>query len=147
MTDSNNVKYELDNITKHQDEPTIITIDMTKREVATELRKLRNRQPESARQGHAYIIWNDAEWLTKKGVTTAVPIPALPPTYSGNTHALLEAYKMSVLLYNDHTDAMVAAETMIFRAFPISHFLELMDDENEVVGYTPRELIQHLEDT
>jgi hypothetical protein len=46
--------------------------------------------------GHAWIILEDAVWLTKNGVTDTVPIPRKPAAFSGTTSAEKFIYKAAL---------------------------------------------------
>jgi hypothetical protein len=64
----------------------------------------------------------------------------------GNTHQLLEIHKAQQLAWKRYKLAQAATKKMIMHAFKDYHFLELQDDNGDIVGYTAIELFDHLMD-
>jgi hypothetical protein len=93
---------------------------------------------------HSWIILEDAVWLTKNGVTDAVPIPRKPAAFSGTTSADKFIYKAALKNYTDYRIHSNGAIKMIKYIFEESEFLELDDDQGQMIGYTPHEIITHI---
>jgi hypothetical protein len=66
--------------------------------------------------------------------------------YSGTTHNALEVHRTAILAYKRYKEAQAAAKKMIMHAFKEHHFLELQDENGDVIGYTALELFAHLID-
>jgi hypothetical protein len=66
--------------------------------------------------------------------------------YSGTTHLALEVHKTKIRAHEKYKEAEAAAKKMLMHAFKEHHFLELQDDNGDVIGYTARELFEHLID-
>jgi hypothetical protein len=54
--------------------------------------------------------------------------------YGGNTHQLLEIHKTRQLAWKRYKLAQAATEKMIMHAFKDYHFLELQDENGDIVG-------------
>jgi hypothetical protein len=84
--------------------------------------------------------------LKKRQVTSPITPPANPGVYAGNTHLLLEIHRKEQLAWKRYKLAQAATKKMIFHAFKDYHFLELQDDNGDIIGYTAMELFDHLMD-
>jgi hypothetical protein len=87
---------------------------------------------DSKEHGQSYLVYKDAEWLKKKGVTDLVNPPTNPGTYGGTTHNALEVHKAAALAWKRYKEAQSATKTMIMYAFKPHHFLELEDDNGDI---------------
>jgi hypothetical protein len=102
--------------------------------------------PATKDHGQSYLVWADADWLKKRQVTAPIVPPPNPGAYSGTAHLALEMHKTAILAHKRYKEAQAAAKKMIMHAFKEHHFLELQDDNGDVIGYTAIELFEHLID-
>jgi hypothetical protein len=102
--------------------------------------------PETKDHGQSYLVWEDADWLKKRQVTALIVPPPNPGVYGGTTHNALEVHRTANLAFKRYKEAQAAAKKMIMHAFKEHHFLELQDDNGDVIGFTACELFAHLID-
>jgi hypothetical protein len=102
------------------------------------------RSSHSRSWGHSYIVWSNSDWLKKRQVTSQIVPPTNPGAYGGTTHQLLEAHKAKQLAWKRYKLAQSATKKMIMHAFKDYHFLELQDENGDIVGYSAIELFDHL---
>jgi hypothetical protein len=133
-------------ITRNNSQPTLISITKARREISRQLQSRVCADPETKDHGQSYLVWEEADWLKKRQVTAPVVPPPNQGVYSGTTHNALEVHRTAILAYKRYKEAQAAAKKMIMHAFKEHHFLELQDDNGDVVGYTARELFAHLID-
>jgi hypothetical protein len=93
---------------------------------------------------HTYIVWSNSDWLKKRQVTSQIVPPTNPGAYGGTTHRLLEAHKAKQLAWKRYKPAQSATKKLIMHAFKDYHFLELQDENGDIVGYSAIELFDHL---
>ena len=139
-------EIDLTDITRNNSPPTLISITKARREISRQLQTRVCADPQTHDHGHSYIVWSNSDWLKKRQVTSQVIPPTNPGAYTGNTHLLLESHKASQLAWKRYKLAQAATKKMIMHAFKDYHFLELQDDNGDVVGYTAIELFDHLLD-
>ncbi|OEU15577.1 hypothetical protein FRACYDRAFT_240270 [Fragilariopsis cylindrus CCMP1102] len=138
---------DLTDITRNNDsQPTLISITQARREISRQLQTRVCADPQTQDHGHSYIVWNNSDWLKKKGVSSQIIPPTNPGIYGGNTHQLLEIHKTANMAWRRYKLAQAATKKMIMHAFKDYHFLELQDDNGDIVGYTAIELFDHLMD-
>ena len=140
-------EIDLTGITRNDGTPTLTSITKAKREIGRQLQNKVCADPSSKEHGQSYLIYDDIEWLKKKGVTDVVKPPTNPGTYGGTSHNALEVHKAVVLAWKRYKEAQSATKTMIMYAFKPHHFLELEDDNGDIIGFTAIELFDHLMDT
>jgi len=121
-------EIDLTGITRNDGTPTLTSITKAKREIGRQLQNKVCANPDSKEHGQSYLIYKDAEWLKKKGVTDLVTPPTNPGTYGGTTHNALEVHRAAVLAWKRYKEAQSVTKTMIMYAFKAHHFLELEDD-------------------
>jgi len=139
-------EIDLTGITRNDGHPTLISITKARREISRQLQTRVCADPQTHDHGHSYIVWGNTDWLKKRQVTSQVIPPTNPGAYGGNTHQLLEIHKTSQLAWRRYKLAQAATKKMIFHAFKEYHFLELQDDNGDIIGYTAIELFDHLMD-
>ena len=138
---------DLTDITRNNDsQPTLTSITQARREISRQLQTRVCADPQTQDHGHSYIVWNNSDWLKKKGVSSQIIPPTNPGVYGGNTHQLLEIHKTAQIAWRRYKLAQAATKKMIMHAFKDYHFLELQDDNGDIVGYTAIELFDHLLD-
>ena len=140
-------EIDLTGITRNEGIPTLSTITKAKREIGRQLQNKVCADPDSKDHGQSYLIYDDVEWLKKKAVTDVVKPPTNPGTYGGTSHNALEVHKALALAWKRYKEAQSATKSMIMYAFKPHHFLELEDDNGDVIGFTAIELFDHLMDT
>jgi len=146
MTTTNEEEIDLTDITRNNSTPTLISITKARREISRQLQTRVCADPQTQDHGHSYIVWNNSDWLKKRLVTSQIIPPTNPGSYTGNTHLLLESHKAQQLAWKRYKLAQAATKKMIFHAFKDYHFLELQDDNGDIIGYTAIELFDHLLD-
>ena len=146
MTSIKEEEVDLTDITRNNGPPNLISITKARREISRQLQTRTCADPQTHDHGHSYIVWNNSDWLKKRQVTSQIIPPTNPGAYDGTTHLRLEVYKAATLAWNRYKTAQTATKKMIMHAFQEHHFLELQDDNGDVVGYTAIELFDHLMD-
>jgi hypothetical protein len=121
-------------------------ITKARREISRQLQSMVCVDPATKDHGQSYLVWEDADWLKKRQVTAPIVPPPNPGVYSGTTHLALEVHKTAILAHKRYKEAEAAAKKMIMHAFKEHHFLELQDDNGDIIGYTAIELFEHLID-
>ena len=135
---------DLTDITRNDGQPTLISITTARREISRQLQTRVCADPQTQDHGHSYIVWNNSDWLKKRQVTSQIIPPINPGKYVGTTHLKLEEYKADLDAWKKYKSAQAATKKMIMHAFKEYHFLELQDDNGDVIGYTAIELFDHL---
>jgi hypothetical protein len=100
----------------------------------------------SGSYGHAFFIYSDTVWLTKAGITAPAVINK-PATFARTSYASQYVYEDKLKIYEDKITHQKEAIRMIKYIFPEPVFLDLCDDQGQLVGKTPQQIIQHLQDT
>jgi hypothetical protein len=138
-------EYDLSTLDK-VNQPTIGNLLKAQNQIAAILSDYPCEAPESGAYAHAFLIYTDAVWLTKEGITEAVVITK-PPTFTGTTFAARYAYDDGLKQYDEMIKHRKGAVRMIKYIFPEPVFLDLCDDQGQLVGKTPQEIMQHLQDS
>jgi hypothetical protein len=146
MSQTADEEIDLTDITRNNSQPTLISITKARREISRQLQTRVCAGPHTHDHGHSYIVWNNSDWLKKRKVTSPITPPANPGLYGGNTHMLLEIHRTEQLAWKRYKLAQAAIKKMIFHAFKDYHFLELQDDNGDIIGYTAIQLFEHLID-
>jgi hypothetical protein len=136
--------YDLSTLDKVT-QPTIGNLLKAQNQIAAILSDYACEAPESGAYAHAFLIYPDAVWLTKDGITNAVVINK-PPAFTGTTYAARYAYDDSLKQYEEMVKHQKGTIRMIKYIFPEPVFLDLCDDQGQLVGRTPQEIMQHLQD-
>jgi hypothetical protein len=139
-------EIDLTDITRNDGPPTLISITKARREISRQLQTRVCADPHTHDHGHSYLVWNNNDWLKKRQVTAPIRPPTNPGAYDGTTHLKLEVHRAAQLAWKRYKVAQAATKKMIMHAFKEYHFLELQDDNGDVVGYTAIELFDHLLD-
>jgi predicted component of type VI protein secretion system len=139
-------EIDLTDITRNNSPPTLISITKARREISRQLQTRVCADPQTHDHGHSYIVWSNSGWLKKRQVISQIIPPTNPGAYTGNTHLLLESHKAVQLAWKRYKLAQAATKKMIMHAFKDYHFLELQDENGDIVGYTAIELFDHLLD-
>jgi hypothetical protein len=139
-------EIDLTDITRNNSQPTLISITKARREISRQLQSRVCADPETKDHGQSYLVWEEADWLKKRQVTAPIAPPPPMGIYSGTTHNALEVHRTAILAYKRYKEAQAAAKKMIMHAFKEHHFLELQDENGDVIGYTALELFAHLID-
>jgi hypothetical protein len=146
MTTTKEEEIDLTDITRNTSTPNLISITLARREISRQLQSRVCADPQTQDHGHSYLVWSSTDWLKKRLVTSQIIPPTNPGSYTGNTHLLLESHKAQQLAWKRYKLAQAATKKMIMHAFKDYHFLELQDDNGDIVGYTAIELFDHLMD-
>jgi hypothetical protein len=146
MSTTTEEEIDLTDITRNNSTPTLISITKARREISRQLQSRVCADPQTHDHGHSYIVWSKSDWLKKRQVTSQIIPPTNPGAYGGNTHQLLEIHKTKQLAWKRYKLAQAATKKMIMHAFKDYHFLELQDENGDIVGYTAMELFDHLMD-
>jgi hypothetical protein len=143
---SKTVEEEIDltDITRNTGTPTLISITKARREISRQLQSRVCVDPQTHNHGHSYIVWSNSDWLKKRQFTSQIIPPTNPGAYGGNTHQLLKIHKAKKLAWERYKLAQAATQKMIMHAFKDYHFLELQDENGDIVGCTAIELFDHL---
>jgi len=139
-------EIDLTDITRNNSQPTLISITKARREISRQLQSKVCADPETKDHGQSFLVWESSDWLKKRQVTNVIVPPPNPGVYVGTTHNALEVHRTANLAYKRYKEAQAAAKKMIMHAFKEHHFLELQDDNGDIIGYTARELFAHLID-
>ena len=139
-------EIDLTTITQNNSQPTLISITKARREISRQLQTRVCEDPETHDHGHSYIVWSPSEWIKKRQVEEQIIPPTNPGEYSGTSHNAHEIHKANLLAWKRYKLAQAATKKMIMHAFKDYHFLELQDDNGDIVGYTAMELFDHLMD-
>ncbi|MGK3756957.1 MAG: hypothetical protein ACI8RD_009271, partial [Bacillariaceae sp.] len=78
-------EIDLTGITRNDGTPTLTSITKAKREIGRQLQNKVCADPDSKEHGQSYLIYDDIEWLKKKGVTDVIKPPTNPGTYGGTS--------------------------------------------------------------
>jgi hypothetical protein len=113
-------------------------------QIATSLAYHHCEIEESQGYGHAWIILENGAWLTGNNVTAAVPISTKSPAFTGTTSAEKYIFKAALKNYTDYKTHSNGAIKMIKHIFDESCFLDLEDDQGQMIGYTPHQIITHI---
>jgi hypothetical protein len=145
---SKTVEEEIDltDIARNNSAPTLISITKARREISRQLQSRVCADPHTHDHGHSYIVWSTSEWLKKRQVTASIVPLTNPGSYRGTTHQPLEAHKAKQLAWKRYKLAQAATKKMTMHAFKDYHFLELQDENGDIVGYSTIELFDHLMD-
>jgi hypothetical protein len=136
--------YELAQLDKVKGEISLTKIRHATNQIATLLTLHDCDIIESAGYGHAWIVTEQAVWLTKHGVTAIVPTPVRPPPFDGDTEVKKFAYKAKLKQYNDYKTHSNGAIKMIKYIFEESCFLDLEDQQGQMIGHNPTDIINHI---
>jgi hypothetical protein len=139
-------EIDLIDITRNNSMPTLISITKARREISRQLQSRVCADPHSHDPGRSYIVWSNSDWLKKRQVTSQIVQPTNPGAYGGTTYQLLEAHKAKQLAWKRYKLAQAATKKMIMHVFKDYQFLELQDENGDIVGYTAIELFDHLMD-
>ena len=99
---------------------------------------------ESKGYGHAWLVMENGTWLAKNGVEHPVPVPTKPANFSGTTETEKFMYKLKLKQYNDYKTHSNGAVKMIKYIFEESCFLNLEDEQGQMIGHTPHQIITHI---
>ena len=144
-TSDTSYKYDmlsLDKVTQ----PTIGNLLKAQNQIAAILSDYPCAATETGSYGHAFFIYSDTVWLTKDNITALVVITK-PPTFAGTSYASRYVYEDRLKTYEDMIKHQKGTIRMIKYIFPEPVFLDLCDDQGQLVGTTPKAIIQHLQDT
>jgi hypothetical protein len=144
-TKDTTIDYDLSTLDKVT-QPTIGNLLKAQNQIAAILSDYPCEAPESGAYAHAFLIYTDAVWLTKDGITAAVVINK-PPPFTGTTYAARYAYDDNLKQYEEMIKHRKGTIRMIKYIFPEPVFLDLCDDQGQLVGKTPQEIMQHLQDS
>jgi hypothetical protein len=137
-------EIDLTDITRNNSTRNLISITKARREISRQLQSRVCADPRTHDHGHSYIVWSKSDWLKKRQVTSPIVPPTNPEAYGGTTHQLLEAHKAKQLAWKRYKLAQAATKKMIMHVFKDYHFLELQDENGDIVGYSAIELFDHL---
>ena len=138
-------EYDMSSLDKVT-QPTIGNLLKAQNQIAAILSDYPCNAVASGSYGHAFLIYNDTVWLTKDNITAPVVINK-PPTFAGTSYASRYVYEDRLKTYEDMIKHQKGTIQMIKYIFPEPVFLDLCDDQGQLVGTTPKAIIQHLQDT
>jgi hypothetical protein len=145
-TTTNDEEIDLMDITRNNSQPTLISITKARREISRQLQARVCADPGTKDHGHSYLVWDTVYWLKKRQVTIPIVPPTNPGAYGGTTHNGLEVHRTAQPAWKRYKQAQTATKKILIYAFKEHRFLELQDDNGDVVGYTAIELFEHLMD-
>jgi hypothetical protein len=145
MSTHGTTDYDLSTLDKVT-HPTIGNLLRAQNQIAAILTDYPCEATASGAYAHAFLIYSDAVWLTKDGITSTVTITK-PPTFTGTTHASRYQYTDQLQQYDDMIKHRKGTIRMIKHIFPAPVFLDLCDEQGQLIGKTPQQIIQHLQDT
>jgi hypothetical protein len=137
--------YDLSTLDKVT-QPTIGNLLKAQNQIAAILSDYACAAPASGAYAHAFLIYTDAVWLTKDGITQAVVINK-PQSFTGTSFAARYAYEDNLKQYEEMIKHQKGTIRMIKHIFPEPVFLDLCDDQGQLVGKTPQEIMKHLQDS
>ena len=140
-------EYDMTQLDKVTGDITLTSILTATNQIAQQLTQQHCDIEESKGYGHAWIILENKVWLAKKGVEALVPKQTKPVDFVGTTDAAKFAHKTK----QKQSDAFKANEygaiRMLQYIFSDSSFLDLEDDQGQMIGTSPNEILVHLLDT
>jgi hypothetical protein len=136
--------YATDTLDKVHGEPNLVDINKAVTQLAGILSAQHCEAVQSQQHGYAWIILNDAQWLLRNGVTVPVPVPTHPGNYEGTTHAHKFKYEADVNKYQLYHKHLLGTIQMLHLIFDNEVFLDLQDDQGQVIGHTPKDIIAHI---
>ena len=144
-THDKTLDYDLSTLDKVT-QPTIGNLLKAQNQIATILADYPCAAAASGAYGHAFLIYSAAVWLTKDGITTPVIIDK-PPPFTGTSFAARYAYEDRIKQHTEMNKHQKGTIRMIKYIFPEPVFLDLCDDQGQLVGKTPQEIMKHLQDS
>eukprot|EP00978_Attheya_sp_CCMP212_P013272 scaffold33382_cov34-Attheya_sp.AAC.6 len=145
LTSDTTHTYDMSSLDKVT-QPTIGNLLKAQNQIAALLSDYPCNETTSGSYGHAFLIYSDTVWLTKDNITALVVINK-SVTFTGTSYASRYIYEDSFKTYEDMIKHQKGAIRMIKYIFLEPVFLDLCDDQGQLVGKTPKEIIQHLQDT
>ena len=98
---------------------------------------------EAKDHGWSWLMCTAAQWLLKRGITDAVPVPPEPGAYTGNTNVLNAAHKEKLKIYQEYKEHKRNTIKAIQACFDEDLFVELETD-GLLLGISPFDLFQHM---
>ena len=92
------------------------------------------------------MIYSETVWRTKNGIVNTVTI-SKPEAYTGTNHAIRYVCADELKLYEEMEKYQKGAIRMIKHIFPEPVFLDLCDDQEQIFGKSPQDIIKYLHDT
>jgi hypothetical protein len=139
------ITYDMSTLDK-VNQPTIGNLLRAQNQIAAILTNYPCNERTSGAYGHSFLIYSTQVWLTKDNITAPVTINK-PPLFNGTFIATRYVYEDSLKTYEDMMKHRNGAIRMIKYIFPAPVFLDLCDDQGQLVGKTPQEIMKHLQDT
>lgn len=126
--------------------PNISNILAATQEIAAVLGDYPCGAPDAKEYGHQFLIYSRDVWTSLPNVTADVVIDK-PGAFTGNTHADRYNHEESIRIYNEKERHAKGTVRMLRYIFPPAVLLDLENNQGQIVGKTPREIIKHLRDT
>ena len=99
---------------------------------------------EAKDHGWSWIMCTTTEqWLEKKDITHAVPVPTDPGPYTGDTNALYAEHKLKLLRFEEYEEHKRNTNKVILAKFDEDLLVEIETD-GLLIGYTPHEVFQYM---
>ena len=104
MTSASKFDYDLSGIDRIDGIPTVGQTLTFQRQLATIQTSYTCRYEHAGAHGWSWIMCDDAHWLAKRGITTAVALPIEPGPYTGTTHTHKFKYELDVKNYDEYKE-------------------------------------------
>ena len=98
---------------------------------------------EAKDHGWSWIMCTTEQWLEKKNITHAVPVPTDPGPYTGDTNALYAEHKLKLLRFEEYEEHKRNTNKVILAKFDEDLLVEIETD-GSLIGYTPHEVYQYM---
>jgi hypothetical protein len=134
MSETVDEEIYLTGIIRNNSTTTLISITKARRKISRQLQSRVCADPHTHDHGHSCIVWSNSAWLKKRQLTSQIVPPTNPGAYGGTTHQLLEAHKAKQLAWKRCKLAQAATKKMIMHVFKDFNFLELQDENGDIVG-------------
>ena len=93
--------------------------------------------------GWSWIMCDDAHWLAKRGITTAVALPIEPGPYTGTTSTHKFKYELDVKNYDEYKEHLQNSVKAFATCFTEGLFIDLETD-GQIFGYSPMQIYTHI---
>ena len=98
---------------------------------------------ETKDHGWSWIMCTTAQWLEKKDINHAVPVPTDPGSYTGDTNALYAEHKLKVLRFEEYEEHKRNTNKAILAKFDEDLLVEIETD-GPLLRYTPHAVYQYM---
>ena len=143
MTSVSKFDYDLSGIDRIDGIPTVGQTLTFQRQLATIQTSYTCRYEHAGAHGWSWIMCDNAHWLAKRGITTAVAIPNEPGPYTGTTHTFKFKYELDVKNYEEYKEHLRNSTKAFTTCFTEGLFIDLETD-GQIIGYSPMQIYTHI---